>query len=513
MGEGLRRLLEQSGISTGFLLSKRMLLVVGGVVLATIFIMNNTGPAPWFTKVAEAYDSAQAFEHVQTLTAMEGRGANQEGGKEAAAYIAEKFQAYGLEPGWKRDSFIYPLETQLVRPLDQPFLALEGIDGQESQEFRHQLDFGFVIQGHGGSGEVMAPLTFVGFEYEPDQYDWESFAGLDLRDRIVLLLEGNAPPDFATEALIHGTRGVLWITGEGSDDVRSQVQLADPNQEYASQPTIPIFRIRPKVANALLQGNGTSLSELLLRGGETPRSGPGWFTKDVDAAVRMSLRLGEPETVEIPCILGVRAGSDYDLSGQLVILFAAYDGLGIDADGTFYPAANHNASSVGLLLDLARVWDEQDLNPRRSVVFVAWGGGQLDDSGAREFVNDSRSFPFLSSTDLYRGFAPAVIIQPDYVGAGGDALFIHPDSDNRLATLLREAVSGLDIAVTSDEANALPYDDIVSSNRSHWLHFTWSDPDVPPDKDSIEQIEPEKLQALGEAISLVLTQIVRQSNY
>jgi hypothetical protein len=329
----------------------------------------------------------------------------------------------------------------------------------------------------------------------------------------VLLLEGNAPNDFATEALIHGAQAVLWVTGEGRDDVRSQMQVVKPNSEYLVQPTIPMFRIRSHVANAILESSGLGLGDLLLTEGEISRSSSGWFTRELNTTVHLSLELSEPELVEVPCIVGVRAGSDFDLSGQLVILFAAYDGLGTEVDGTVYPAANHNASSIGLLLDLARVWNEQDLNPRRSVVFIAWGGGELDDSGAREFVNDSRSFPFLKSSDLYRGFAPAVIIQPDYAGSGDGALFVHPGSDDRLATLLTEAVSDLDIAVTSSQGEPMPYDELVSSNRTRWLHFTWANPGVAPDEDTFDRIEPNKLQALGEALSLIVTQIVRQTNY
>jgi ABC-type dipeptide/oligopeptide/nickel transport system permease subunit len=518
LGEGLRRLIEQSGLSTGFLLRKRMLLVIGGLTLATVFIMNNTGPAPWFTKVAEAYKDNLAYEQVRALAAMEGRGAGQAGGEEAAAYIVEKFEAYGLEPGGPRDRYIYSLETLMVKPLDQPSLALVGTDGQPLQEFRHQIDFGFMIEGHGGNGEIEAPLTFVGFESEPTQYDWESFKGLDLRGRIVLLLQGNAPPDFATEALIRGAQGVLWVAGEGRDDVRSQVQLADPAGAYLRRPNMPIFRIRPSAASAMLEQDGILLSDLLLpdvasqdmAGSQT---GSDWFTRDLNATVRMSLRLSEPQTVEIPCVLGYKIGSDFDLSGQLIVLFAAYDGLGMDPDGTVYPAANHNASSVGMLLELARVWHEQELNARRTVLFVAWGAGQLDDSGVREFLNDSRNFPLLSTRSLYSGFAPAIIIQPDYVGAGGDTLFIYPDSDERLTRLLTESLSEVGVSVTSEMSNAQPYDELVSGRRTRWLHFAWSDADTKPDQDVIERIEATKLQALGEALSLVLTQIVRQSSY
>jgi hypothetical protein len=79
--------------------------------------------------------------------------------------------------------------------------------------------------------------------------------------------------------------------------------------------------------------------------------------------------------------------------------------------------------------------------------------------------------------------------------------------------MLREAISEAGVPVTSDEKQALPYEELVSSRRTRWLHFTWSDVDVAPDEDRIEAIEADKLQSLGEALSLVATTIVRQSSY
>jgi len=512
LGEGLRRLIERSGLSTAFLLRKRMLFVMAGLSFATVFIISNTGPAPWFARVAGAFNGDLAFEHVKALTEMDGRGAGQAGGARAAAYVAERFEAYGLEPGWKNSSYVYPFETQLVHTLAQPYLALMGADGKPHQEFRHQLDFGFVLEGHGGGGDVEAPLTFVGFGLEHDAYTWESFKGLDLRDRIVLLLKGNAPPDFATEALIRGARGVLWITGDGRDDVRSQIQLADPDGAYLRQPNIPVFRIRPSVAGAMLEQGGGAPADLLSQDAEVAQSGPGWFRRDLSATVRMSLSLSEPQSVEIPCLLGYQTGSDFDLAGELVVLFATYDGLRTDPDGTVFPAANHNASGVGILLEMARLWQEQSLNARRSVLFIAWGGGQLDDSGAKAFLGDSRNFPRLSNQNMYRRFAPAMVFQLDDLGAGGDRLLIHPHSNRRLSTLLEETATQVGIPL-SEKGTLQPYDDIVSSTSTQWITFTWSDPGVPPDEDGIERIEAGKLRAIGEALALALTRVVRQARY
>jgi ABC-type dipeptide/oligopeptide/nickel transport system permease subunit len=530
LGEGLRRLVEKSAISTAFLLKKRMILVVAALTLATVFIVNNTGADPWFSRVAGAFDGRTAYDHVETLAQMEGRGAGQVGGAEAAAYIAEQFEAYGLQPGWLHNSYYYPLKTWLVRPTAQPYLGLIGPDGEPVQAFRHQLDFGFVIDGHGGSGDVEAPLTFVGFKRGESDYDWETFKGLDLRGRIVLLMTGNAPDNFADEALIRGALGVLWIEGEGRDAVRSQFQVIGADQDpppgrsahSMRAPTMPIFRIRPSVARAMLEPDGMVLtadgqSILLDQGASVGHSGPGWFTVDMSAIVRMSLDLSAPQDIEIPCVMGFQPGSDFDLAAELVVLFASYDGLGTDPDGTVFPAVNHNASGVGMLLEIARVWQEQDLDVRRSVLFVAWGGSQLDDPGAETLFADSGRFSFLLPLSQNPRFDPLLVFQPDDIGAGGESLFIHPGSHRQLSGLVEKTAQELGIPVVydlDDEGSAVAEVKApVSGIGTPWVYFAWADAQVAPDEDQLQRVEAEKLQKMGEAFALALTRIVREAEY
>jgi ABC-type dipeptide/oligopeptide/nickel transport system permease subunit len=267
LGEGLRRLLEKGSISTAFLMRREMMLVAVVLSTATVFVIQTTGPAPWFSKVSQAFSGEMASEHIQTLTEMEGRGAGQAGGERAAAYIEERFQVYGLEPGWKNNSYRYPLPVRLVRPLEQPTLALVAVDGGHLREFRHQVDFGYWLEGHGGSGSVQASLIFVGFEPTSGQasgdgrLSWESYKGLDLRDRVVLLVRGNAPSDFANEALIRGARGVLWVVGDGESECQSQSQVL--GKESMRRPQMPVFCIRPWVADALVRADGCSVSDLV----------------------------------------------------------------------------------------------------------------------------------------------------------------------------------------------------------------------------------------------------------
>jgi peptide/nickel transport system permease protein len=512
LGEGLRRFIESHHVSTNFLLRKRMLVVVIGITLATVFIINNTGPAPWLARVAEAFDADSAYVHTQTLTEMEGRGAGQAGALEAADYIAEKFEQYGLNPGWQQSEYVYPMENQIVRPVAQPELILLDADGNEVTSYKHQIDFGFMIEGHGGSGEAEYPITYLSFS-EDDAYSWESFKGLDLRDRIVLLVEGNAPENIGNEVLIRGAQGVLWITEDAQDAVHSQVQLADADLPYLQNPTLPTIRVRPEIAQSIVAQSGANLADVT--SGDIPPSqqGPGWTAYDVDSTVRMSVQLSPPEITTTPVVLGHLLGSDFTISNELVVVIANYDGLGIEADGTVFEAANRNAAGVSMLLEVARLWQREELDPRRSVLFVAWGGGALEETGMNEFLANERSFRHLPANATRNRLAPRVVLQLDYVGAGGDTLLVHPRSNSQLARLFEESAADVGITVDPDPGDAMPPLERWSAPQSSWLSFAWNDAEVPITEDNLERIEPEKLQSIGQIISHVLTQIVRQTRY
>ena len=512
LGEGLRRLLEKGRINTAFLLRKRMLLVVAAVTLATVFIMNNTGAAPWFAQVAQSFDGQTVYEHVTTLTTMEGRGIGQAGGDAAAAYITEQFTAYGLEPGWRNNSYLFTTETRIVRPTTQPSLRLLDSAGQVVATYQHQLDFGYMIAGHGGSGEVMAPLTLIAFTGE--RPEWGDYAGLDLRGRIALVRTDNAPSDFAHEALIRGAVGVIWVAGNGRDDIRSQVQLPNPEGEYLSLPQLPIFRVRPSVSEAILAAGGWTWAEVVGGQADYTQMGTGWFTVNLESQVEMALQLGEPETVNVPHVLGYMMGNDADLAEELVVVFVSYDGLGMDPDGTVYPGANNNAAGVGLMLEVARLWQEQGLDGRRSTLFVAWGGGALDDSGAAAWLSDRFNFRHLRTQRMNSNVQPAIVVQLDYVGASGDnLLLVQPDINSQLRELVQNTSSEVGIPIVL-AADTYEFDsDMLSRRIPYWLLFKWAGPYPAPTADTLATIDQEKLQSFGEMLVLTLTRIVRETRF
>lgn len=512
-GEGLRRLMEKRYVNTSILLKKRMILVAALITFGTVFIINNTGPAPWFNKLAKSFDSQVAYAHARDLSAMNGRGTGQPGGNQAAEYIAETFQAYGLQPGWKHGSYTYPLSTQLVYPASQPKLALVDAKKGVVREYRHQIDFGYLIAGHAGSGQIEYPITFLGFNREVETMNWESYKGLDLRDTIVMLFEGNAPENIANEIIIRGGRGILWVVGNSRDDIRSQIQLAVPNLEYLAEPSVPIFRIRPEVAAQMLSLDNLSIPELFNNQTDIAQSGNGWYTKLLNTIVQMEISFKDPEEVTVPIILGYKLGSDYELANEMVVMFANYDSLGVDPDGTTFVGANHNASGIGILLEVARLWEEQKLEPRRSVLFIAWGGEGLSDPAAQAFINSADSFRHLPSPRSNPPLSPQILFQLDYAGAGADEIFIHPYSSEHLAELVETNAEELDIAITNENAEELRDLQIIRIERGNSIYLSWQQELASPVADTFDQIDAVKLQDLGQILSRTITQIVRQSNF
>jgi hypothetical protein len=512
-GEGLRRLLATTPVSTNFLLKKRMILVVVFMSFATVYIINHTGPAPWFDKIASDFDGQSAYATNQILADLNGRGVGQPDHQQTALLIQEKFEENNFLPGWKHGSYIYPLTTWIVQPQTQPVLEVLDETGEPVRAFQHQIDFGYRIAGHGGSGEVVYPLTFVGFNSSAQAVSWEAFQGLDLRDQIVLLVDGNAPREFAAEALIRGARGILWVINDQPQNIQSEIQLADPDQYYLSKPNIPIFKITPAAADLILEQKEISLGDLFADGAVKNQTGDGWYAVPLSAVVHMRLELSDPGEVEIPCVIGFRQGSDVELANQLVVVAVNYDGLGKDPDGTVFPGANHNASGVSTLLEVIRLWEEQQIDTRRSVMLIAWGGGYLDVPGLRSFLQDPVSYQHLPAPSGTRSLSPAAIIQFSGIGAGGDALLIHPESSERLRVYVEEKAVDIGIPLSGEKMISLPSSFYSRQPGGDWIYFTWDDSNLPVYEDNIEQIEQEKLENAGEILSYLLIKLSRQGFY
>jgi peptide/nickel transport system permease protein len=510
-GEGLRRHIEMFGLNTAILLRKRMLLILLLITASTVYIIQRTGPAPWFSKVAQSFGGDRAYNEAIALSSMSGRGHGQPGGEQAVDYIANRFEQYGLQPGWKHNSYIYPLEAHLVRPNTQPEMILLSGDGLEQRTFKHQDDFAYLIDGHGGSGSIQGALTFVGFDNQASP-SAQQYQGLDLSGRIVLLQEGNAPSDFPTEALIRGAMGVVWIAADEEPLLYSEMLHIGNDHEYLRNPQMPIFKIQPSVAQALVAIDELTIADLFYFEDGGNQLDEGWFSRDLSAQLHMSLELLPEVPHVVNNIIGYLPGSDFDHAQELVVLFASYDGAGVDPDGTIFPGANHNASGIATLLELARHWQEESLDPRRPVLLVAWGTEVLGNKGIQDYFGERLNFQHLLSANSNRRVHPFVIFHLDSVGAGEEALKVSEHIPARYLRLLKVSADEVEIKVlvSTDESSSIQDDE---GTNIPIVQLGWAQDVSQSQEDTSDSLTTDRFQDFGETLTFMMVKLLRSMEY
>jgi ABC-type dipeptide/oligopeptide/nickel transport system permease subunit len=512
LGEGLRRLIERGVFNTAVLLSWRV--IVGAAVIsgASIYVILTLGPAPSYRQLAQQVDREAIMEHVAFFgdEEMSGRGLGSPGADLAARYVEAAFELYSLSapPGGR----LQEVSFTLAEPEAAPELALVDDEGRTEVEFVRWADYSETIERHGGSGTAEAPVTLVTFasgtwgDGAPGER-YARFRGLDLRGRIALVLGAQAPDDFDTEALIRGAEGVLIV----SDDIRPRHQVLPG--DYLEQPSLPILRITSEAADTILSADGLTISSIREGKVGPAAEGAGWRAEDLDARIRIKVSLGEPRAIRGFNVLGLIRGSDAALDDELVVVSAHYDGLGRAPDGTIYPGANDNGSGVGVMLEVIRLWHEQGFQPRRTVLFAAWSGGQLPYSGAHVFRDEST---------VFNQHEIASVIHLDRLGGGrGDGLVVRKTGGrDTLYNLLADCAGDVGVPVREGLSFYHPYQQFISGDRGDRhvardgsLVVTWGGPDPALADDTLDQIDSEHLSKSAEAVNLMLIQAAHEPRY
>jgi hypothetical protein len=302
---------------------------------------------------------------------------------------------------------------------------------------------------------------------------------------------------------------VLWIATDEDADMRSHIHVSDTKGADLIYPQIPIYRIHPRVAEQIFEADGRLPDEIFAQrlGG-----GTGWFAEKLSVSAGMSLNLGAPAVVEVPSVLGIVPGSDYSIVNDLVVVYASYDWLGIEPDGTVLPGSASSAIDIGMMLEIARVWQQADLDARRSVLFIAWGAGSLQDPGIEQFLASRDAVRYLPTPRSQPAMRPRIIFQWEQIGTNGERLYIPAGSDPKLRELfLSELDDGL-IQVTNAETGGKA-GNALRLNGAKSLYLTWTDEDITLLSNDSNLLGADRLGAIGEALSFTLTQVVRQASY
>lgn len=346
---------------------------------------------------------------------LRGRATGTPGADRAAADLARRLQADGLEPlgddgGWFQR---FPLHG--ARPRRECRLDLRDAHGRRALALGE--DYVLVSTGEGTHLPKWTPMVFAGYGVVAPEYDYDDYGSVDVRGKIVVLLpgepwaagepgyfEGDRPtrhslPEWKRrQALARGACGtvtlplpreepfVRWVDRQRIYAFENVVQLIDLPRSFDAIVT-------EELAEWLLEGSPHSLGQVL---DMDARGAMRSFL--LDRELRFEGSFQERDFMAANVVGGIR-GSDPLLRDEWVLVSAHYDhlGLGLPVRGdSLYNGVVDNAIGCAATLEIARVLAGVDPPPRRSVAFLFTVGEEKGLLGARRWC-EQPAFP-LSAT-------------------------------------------------------------------------------------------------------------------
>jgi hypothetical protein len=334
-----------------------------------------------------------------TTPAMEGRGDGTKGLTLAAHLIEKRFKSLGLKPAGT-NSYL------------QPFIVITGAQlksgnrftvrtGDSKSELQPNQDF--VPFSFSPSGSASGAVVFAGYGASADEFQYDDYSGLDVKDKIVVVLRYE-PAGFAAKsgnhgltqhsqlitkainARNHGARAVVLINGklgEGEEDLLTRFGSVSGPQDVG----ILFVQVKNVVAESWFQAAGKSLAEVQNQINTSSKPGSFSFPENLRVSLKVSI---ESTRATVNNVLAYLPGK----TDEYIIIGAHYDHLGrgnFDSlapsqIGQIHPGADDNASGTAGVLELARLLAPQKGQLPRGILFASFAGEELGLLGSAQWV-------------------------------------------------------------------------------------------------------------------------------
>src|SRR6516165_5168157 len=155
------------------------------------------GVPPAARQAAMSIDAEKIRAHVRflSLDLLEGRGPGTRGDKLAAEYIATQFALDGLQPAGDDGSFFQKVPLIAVHTIeDRTKFAFVPASGGPV-ELKYGSEIVSKDQTGQASAEIDAPIVFVGYGIHAPEYNWDDYAGVDVKGKVVLVIVNEPPSD------------------------------------------------------------------------------------------------------------------------------------------------------------------------------------------------------------------------------------------------------------------------------------------------------------------------------
>jgi hypothetical protein len=345
------------------------------------------------------------WSHVRHLAddRLEGRDTGSAGFQKAAEYVTEHFRAAGLQPAGS-EGYRQSMDFRVTK-IDPTRSSLELIREGRTEPAKLGEDAAIIVLSQ-TTTSAEADAVFVGYGLRIPEFQYDDFAGIDVRGKIAVFIRGGpanlpGPVRAHYQSLeersesIRRAGAVGWIgipnpkvpelpwSRLAAGVILPRMELEDPGHAVTPPPPTTIV-FNPERAEKLFSGSGHTFEEMvagLASNDPLPR-----FPLGVKIRTHVALTRGTARCQNVAAVL---PGSDPALRNEFVVLSAHLDHLGIGEPvngDRIYHGAMDNASGSASLLEIARWFHESGARPKRSILFLAVTGEEKGLLGSQYFA-------------------------------------------------------------------------------------------------------------------------------
>ncbi len=328
---------------------------------------------------------------------FEGRGTAQPGADKAANYLAAYFAKLGLKPAGEKGTYLQPIRFRSAGVLAESSVKVGDI------ALQHGPDYVVLPPYSSEKVDATGGVVFAGYGVVSTDLKRDDLAGLDLKDKVVVIL-GGQPAGVDATAWRRATNPqsrAMNIFGKGAlalvvADAGTQAQPYSTIANYlsrrrvtlASAPAMmfkvpPVLLVSDAAMDKLFAGTQTTYAQVL----EKAKAGE-MVSRDLGKTATLALRF-KLEEAPSSNVVAVMEGSDPKLKEEAVVFTAHYDAYGTEG-GKIYPGAADNALGTATIAAIAeaftKAYPKPASRPRRSIIFLAVTGEEYGLFGAEHWV-------------------------------------------------------------------------------------------------------------------------------
>lgn len=342
---------------------------------------------------AAALSAASYSQYVKTLASdeFEGRLPFSKGETTTINYLQQQFKALGLQPA-NHGSYLQPVPMVAISTNPKPSMTVTAAGN--TIELEGLKDYVLWTRRTTPSINLEnEQLVFAGFGITAPEFNHDDYAGLDVKDKIVVVLI-NDPGYYDTkqfkgktmtyygrwtykydEAARHGAKGCLIVHDTGpaaygfgvvQNSWKATKLYLDQRGHESYKCAIEGWLTLPTIEK-LLQAAGTNYSALLKQALQS-----NFKAQPLPLKLSTSLTLTTQYKQSHNVVAQITGSKKPD---ECIIYSAHWDHLGIgkpDAKGdTIYNGAGDNATGTAALLELARGFKSMKVKPERTILFLS----------------------------------------------------------------------------------------------------------------------------------------------